>query len=135
MPTENLPLIVLAIGDDERRARFAYALCAAGFHVIGAYDPLTWRTSAPHATPAAMVMEVEDSSTTGWYAVQTAHTPDTMRDIPLVVLVGDTGALTRARARREGCAAVCLNTCPPDVLVHGLRAVLQQTAATPGGRQ
>ena len=50
-----------------------------------------------------------------------------MRDVPIVAVAAEVGAATRDRARREGCAAVCLNTCPPDVLASGLRAVLDHT--------
>jgi DNA-binding NarL/FixJ family response regulator len=53
-----------------------------------------------------------------------------MCDVPIVAVAAEVGAATRDRARREGCAAVCLNTCPPDVLASGLRAVLERVHDT-----
>ncbi len=47
-------------------------------------------------------------------------------EIPLIAVAADAEVATCQRARRERCAAVCLNTCPVDVIASGVRAVFDR---------
>ena len=118
------PLVILAVENERTRAAYAYGLVAAGFEVTtaGAAAPRT-QGCRPHI----IVADVSAGPPDDWMRVQCFRRDARTRGVPIVALAGDVGAGTRDRARREGCAAVCLNTCPADVLASGLRAVLDQT--------
>ena len=125
------PLVVLAVDDDETRAAYAYSLAATGFDVTTAGDTSTWRSPAD-GRPSIIVAGVSEKGRDGWTPVQRFKRDPGTRDVPIVAVAAEVGAATRDRARREGCAAVCLKTCPPDVLASGLRAVLDHsTPSTP----
>jgi CheY-like chemotaxis protein len=117
---------VLAIANTESRARYAYALFASGFDVVAADNPIAWCATADSGPPDIIVADVATTSHGGWTVVQRFKSEPRTRDVPLVALCDDTGDRTRERARREGCAAVCVNTCSEDLIARGLRAVLRQ---------
>lgn len=121
------PLVVLAVDDEETRAAYAFGLTATGFDVTTDGDPTTWRSRAFGGRPSIIVAGVSEDGRDGWMPVQRFRRDPVMRDVPIVAVAAEVGAATRDRARREGCAAVCLNSCPPDVLASGLRAVLDHT--------
>ena len=117
------PVVLLAVDDDEARAAYTYALAANGFDVMipnGAAAPLE------HIEPSVIVSDVSVEGRDGWLRVQAFKRGGLTCDVPIVAVVADAGAGTQERARREGCAAVCLTTCPPAVLASGLRAVLER---------
>ena len=120
------PLVVLAVDDEETRAAYAYGLAATGFDVTTAGDTATW-PSRVAGRPSIIVAGVSEEGRDGWMPVQRFKRDPGTCDVPIVAVAAEVGAATRERARREGCAAVCLNTCPPDVLASGLRAVLDHT--------
>jgi DNA-binding response OmpR family regulator len=125
-PSPIRPLVVLAVDDDEMRAAYAYGLAAAGFDVTTADEDAgrPWRASGDG--PSIIVAGLSDQQHGGWMRVQQFRHDPRMRGVPIVAVADEVGAATRDRARREGCAAVCLNTCPPAVLASGLRAVLER---------
>ena len=125
-PSPDRPLVVLAVDDVETCAAYAYGLAATGFDVTTAADTTTWRSRAP-GRPSIIVADVSEEERDGWTPVQRFKRDPGTRDVPIVAVAAEVGAATRDRARREGCAAVCLKTCPPDVLASGLRAVLDHT--------
>ncbi len=125
------PLVVLAVDDEKTRAAYAYGLSATGFDVTTTGDTATWR-SRGGGRPSIIVAGVSEETRDGWMPVQRFKRDPGMRDVPIVAVAAEVGAATRDRARREGCAAVCLNTCSADVLASGLRAVLDHT--TPSAR-
>src|SRR4029077_20964642 len=106
------PVVLLAVDDDEARAAYTYALAANGFDVIpnGAAAPLE------HIEPSVIVSDVSVEGRDGWLRVQAFKRGGLTCDVPIVAVVAAAGAGTQERARREGCAAVCLTTCPPAVL-------------------
>lgn len=125
-PSPDRPLVVLAVDDEETRASYAYGLIATGFDVTTAGDTTVWRARAA-GRPSIIVADVSEEERDGWTPVQRFRRDPGTRDVPIVAVAAEVGAATRDRARREGCAAVCLKTCPPDVLASGLRAVLDHT--------
>ena len=129
-PSPDRPLVVLAVDDEETCAAYAYGLAATGFDVTTAGDPTTWRSRAFGGRPSIIVAGISEEGRDGWTPVQQFKRDPGTRDVPIVAVAAEVGAATRDRARREGCAAVCLNTCPPNVLASGLRAVLDHTAAS-----
>ena len=66
----------------------------------------------------------------GWLLVQRLKRDPGTRNIPVVALVAVVGVETLEHARREGCVAVCLATCPPPALAAGLRGVLERAGRT-----
>lgn len=128
-PLPDRPLVVLAVDDEETRAAYAFGLTATGFDVTTAGDTTIW-PSRIAGRPSIIVAGVSEEGRDGWMPVQRFRRDPLMRDVPIVAVAAEVGAATRDRARREGCAAVCLNTCPPNVLASGLRAVLDHTAAS-----
>jgi CheY-like chemotaxis protein len=120
----TFPVVLVVVGDDERRATYAYALSAIGFGVIATGDPVAWCASGSHESPDIVIVDVSDPRGDGWRVVQRVKREPCMRDIPLVALAAQAGGATRERAQREGCAAVCVDTCPAELIARGLRAVL-----------
>src|SRR4249920_2784110 len=121
------PLVVLAVDDEETCAAYAYGLYATGFDVNTAGDTTTWRSRVA-GRGSIIVAGVSEEKRDGWMPVQRFKRDPGMRDVPIVAVAAEVGTATRERARREGCVAVCLKTCPPDVLASGLRAVLDHTS-------
>jgi CheY-like chemotaxis protein len=112
---------VLALDNDDARAEYTYALAANGFDVT-----IPNGAAAPHEHPSVIVVEVSVEGGDGWLRVRTFKREARTREVPIVAVVPDAGAVTQERARQEGCAALCLTTCPPAVLASGLRAVLER---------
>lgn len=104
------PLVLLAIADDEVRARFAYQLAAFGFDVMTdiATDPV--RARRPDVVVADLTRNVSRERR--------------LAGIPVVAVVDDVGNTTRTLARRSGAAAACLSTCTGAALAAGVRALL-----------
>jgi len=124
------PLVVLAIEDEAVRAACAYALAAAEFDVTTIDAPTAWPGDASRVV---VVADVSAESESGWRLVAELKRRDAACGIPIVVLAADTGPKTRARARRERCAAIVAKTCPPNLLASGIRAVLARNAARETG--
>jgi DNA-binding response OmpR family regulator len=125
------PLVVLAVDDATVRASYAYALTATGFDVTTIDDPAAWADDAANRDPDAIVADTSADSRFGWTFVHALKTGGRTAGIPLVAVADDADEDTRARARRERCAAVCIRTCPPGVLVSGIRAVLDLISSSP----
>ena len=110
--------------DEDARAAYTYALAANGFDVTIPDGAAVTHEHIEH--PSVIVVDVSVDGGDGWLHVQAFKRETLTCDAPIVAVVADAGAGTQARARREGCAAVCLTTCPPAVLASGLRAVLER---------
>lgn len=121
------PLVLLAIDDDELRATFAYELVACGFEVAMTNVSDSDDASADRH-PDIIVAAVSSESGTGCAAARTSWSDPRLRGVPVVGLAANASGATRDRARRLGCAAVCLATCSGDALARGLRAVLDRAA-------
>jgi CheY-like chemotaxis protein len=118
---------VLVVNHDEvTRAMYAYALSGMGFDVLVADDTARAYTSASAARPDFIVADVATTGRAGWTLLHNlTHDPRT-QDIPVVAITSDTAPSVRRRAVHEGCAALCLKSCPPERLAFGLRAVLER---------
>lgn len=129
-PTSIRPLILLAIDDDELRARFAYELTASGFDVTMTDVAAHHMFTAPR--PDVIVAALDTQSGNGGLS---ANLPDSgsARSVPVVALVPDVSAVTRDVARHQRCVAVCLTTCTGPALAMGLRAVIERTDAVSRG--
>jgi CheY-like chemotaxis protein len=115
---------MLAVDDDDARAAYTYALAANGFDVT---IPSVAAASPEYTVhPSVIVVDVSVERGDAWRRVRTFKSEALTREVPVVAVVGDVGAVMQERARREGCAALCLITCPPAVLASGLRAVLER---------
>jgi DNA-binding response OmpR family regulator len=118
------PIVLLAVDNEDARAACTYALAANGFDVMissGAAEP---HQDTEH--PSVIVVDVSVERGDGWLRVRTLRREAQTSEVPIVAVVADAGAATQDRARREGCSALCLITCPPAVLASGLRAVLER---------
>jgi DNA-binding NarL/FixJ family response regulator len=116
-------VILLAIADQHVRATYAYALSAAGFDVV---MPDATRAHFSTQRPDIVVIDLmaacddaDPRALTSLYELR-GH-------VPIVALASDLGSASCDRARHAGCAAVCLATCPANVLAAGLRAVIERT--------
>ena len=119
------PVVVLAIDDEDRRATYAYAISAAGFDVMTSDRGATVLADRFAPRPDIVVADVSAGSRHGWTFVQGLKRDGRTAKIPVIAIAADVGAGTRARARRERCAAVCPKTCPADIVAAGIRQVLK----------
>src|SRR5207249_1565924 len=102
-----------------------YALSAMGFDVMIA-DAAKAQTRASDAHPSIIVADVALDSGDGWTVLRGLRRDPRTHDIPVVAVTADAAPSVRARAQREGCAALCLKSCPADALAYGLRVVLER---------
>jgi DNA-binding response OmpR family regulator len=121
------PVVVLAMDDPDARARYAYAIVAAGFEVAVDDRALAIDEKASTTRPAILVADVTPGSTLGWTFVRKLKSGRLTSDIPVIAIAADVELATCERARYEGCAAVCPKTCPAAVLTSGIRAVLNRS--------
>jgi len=112
------PIVLLALHDDDVRARFAYQLAALGFDVV--MDMTSARRDA--CRPDVIVAEL--AAAPSGFATGIGSEDGRLRAIPVVAVAEDVSDVTRAIARRRGCAAVCLATCSAAALAAGIHAVL-----------
>ena len=114
------PIVLLALHDEDVRARFAYQLAALGFDVV------TQVTGDPRSTcrPDVIVAELTAPPSGGTPSTGIASGDERLRAIPVVAVADDVSDLTRTVARRRGCAAVCLANCSAAALAAGIHAVL-----------
>jgi CheY-like chemotaxis protein len=119
------PLVLVVQDDEDTRAMYAYALPAMGFDVTIADDAAKAHARASETRPDIIVADVE-SGGDGWTLLRALRRDPRTHDIPVVAVTGDTEPSVRERAEREGCAALCLRSCPPDRLAMGLRIVLER---------
>jgi DNA-binding NarL/FixJ family response regulator len=112
------PIVLLAIEDDEVRARFAYQLTASGFDVV------TDIANLLHAyRPDVVVAEFDGTRPSGGSSIANVSN-DRLRGIPVIAVADDVSDITRTVARQGGCAAVCLTRCSSTALAAGIHAVL-----------
>jgi hypothetical protein len=116
------PLVLLALQDDEARARFAYQLTALGF------DVMIRMTADLHDTcrPDVIVAELTSAQSAGARSTGITAGDARLRAVPVVAVADDLSDTTRSNARRDGCAAVCLATCSAAALAAGIHAVLSR---------
>jgi len=113
------PTVLLALHDDDVRARFAYQLTALGFDVVThvAADLRDF------CRPDVIVAELEEARA-GAAATAVVSGDERLRAVPVVAVADDVTDTTRTIARRHGCAAVCLATCSTAALAAGIHAVI-----------
>jgi hypothetical protein len=112
------PLVLLAIDDDDVRARFAYELNASGFDVA--------LTAPTAARPSIIVATLSAENRGGGLPAEIGTANPRFRGVPLIAIAPDASTATRDLARRQGCVAVCVTTCSGATLAAGLRAVLDR---------
>jgi hypothetical protein len=112
------PLVLLAIDDDDVRARFAYELNAFGFDVA---------VMAPTAArPSIIVATLSTENRGGGLSEETRTSDPRFRGVPVVGIAPDASNATCDLARRQGFVALCVTTCSGATLVAGVRAVLDR---------
>jgi twitching motility two-component system response regulator PilH len=119
------PLVLLVDRHDDTLALYAIALSGMGFNVKTAEDGDEAFRWACQQRPDIIVTELALRHTSGWDLLSQLKRDPRTRHIPVVILTGDTQAMTHARAIREGSAALLVKPCPPDQLVIELRDLVE----------
>ena len=120
------PLVLVVDDDHDARATRANALTGMLFDVLIVDGVVKARTRASKMRPDIVVVGVASRGGSGWVLLRTLKRDPRTRDIPVVAVAVEATPAVRARSRREGCAALCLTSCPPDRLAFGLRNVLER---------
>jgi CheY-like chemotaxis protein len=129
------PLVLVASADDERLAMYSYALSGSGFDVTIANDGKRARALALFARPDVILVDVTARGDDDWSLVQVVKNSPGIQDVPVVAVTCDAAPPVQERARHEGCAAVCVRSCPTAMLAAGLLAVIGERArAAPQNR-
>ena len=120
------PLVLIVDDDEDTRAMYAFALSASGFDVAVADSTVDPFNRITEMLPDIILAALESRGGDEWALLGVLkHDPRTV-EIPVVVLTSRSAKIVRERAEREGCAALCVKPCLPDVLAVGLRAVLER---------
>jgi CheY-like chemotaxis protein len=117
-------IVLLVDHDNEAQAMYAYGLSALGFDVMTAADADEAHARASARRPDIILATVAVDGGHDWALLGDLSADPETHNIPVVVVTMDASALVRARAEREGCAALCLKSCPPGELAVGLRALV-----------
>ena len=125
-PSPVRPVILLAIGDQDIRATYAYGLSATGFDVMTPDSRSAGQGTRAEQRPDIVVIDLPADCHDEGPPAQTLARNFKTDDIPIVAIAPDFGTASCHRARQAGYAAVCLTTCPAEVLASGLRAVLER---------
>jgi hypothetical protein len=112
------PLVLLAIDDDEVRARFAYELTASGFNVVV--------TAATTARPSIIVATLSVENRGGGLLADHRMGDPRFRGVPVIAIAPNASHETCDVARLQGCVAVCVTSCSGATLAAGMRAVLDR---------
>jgi DNA-binding NarL/FixJ family response regulator len=113
------PIVLLALQDDDVRARFGYQLTALGFDVVMQATAL--RNSC---RPDVIVAELTAAQSGKAPSNSIGSGDERFGAIPVVAVAADINDATRNLARRHGCAAVCVANCSAAALAAGIHAVL-----------
>ena len=119
------PLVLLVDRRDDTLALYAIALSGMGFNVKIAEDGDEAFQWACQLRPDIIVTELALGRASGWDLLGQLKRDPRTHHIPVVILTGDTRAMTHARAVREGSAALLVKPCPPDQLVIELRDLVE----------
>lgn len=106
---------------------YAFTLTAMGFDVMVAADSTVVHKRVSAAHPDIIVVKSSLSTDDSWALLRDLKShPDTCA-VPIVVVTEWPSPSVRERARREGCAALCVKPLKPDALAAGLRALLDRS--------
>lgn len=123
------PLVLLIDDHQDTLALYAIALSAMGFEVMSARDAADAFTSAWTHHPDVIVTEIHIGSTHSWDLLARLRTEARTREIPVIVLTGDSQTSTEQRARDAGCSAFLVKPCLPDQLGMTIRHVVSSSFA------
>ena len=124
-PAAPNPRVLIVDGHEDTRELYAFALTFYGFETAAIEDPGDAFSRARETHPDIIVTEIALPRVDGWAFVEALRRSPQTAAIPVVVLTSHAEPSVRARAEREGCAAVFVKPCPPDQLAPALRDVLQ----------
>jgi CheY-like chemotaxis protein len=125
--TPSRPLLLVVDDHDDTRELYAVSLSALGFEVITAAECAQASRRAWELHPDIVVTDLIFKGGDGWQLIRELRGEARTRDIPVVLLTGSNAPDLRERAEREGCAAVFVKPCLPDVLAIELRQVPDRT--------
>jgi CheY-like chemotaxis protein len=117
--------VLIVDGHEDTRELYTLGLTFYGFEAAAIEDAGDAFSRARETHPDIIVMEIALPRVDGWALVEALRRNPQTAAIPVVVLTSHTEPYVRARAEREGCAAVLLKPYPPDQLAPALRDVLQ----------
>lgn len=118
------PLVLIVDGHGDTRERYAVAFASAGFEIVTAHDGVQAFQRATATGPDIVVTEVALPRLGGWALIADLKRDVRTRDIPIVVLTSHAGVSVRKRAQSQGCVAVLMKPCVPEILADTLRRVL-----------
>jgi CheY-like chemotaxis protein len=121
------PLVLVVDDHDDTRDLYVQGFVLFGFEAIGAADREEAYRRAWDFHPDIVVTDLTLRDGDGWQLVEGLKREPRTRDIPVVVLTGDTAPSLRERAEHEGCAGFFVKPCLPDELATELRHVLDRT--------
>lgn len=115
---------------------YAEYLDYAGMRAETAADGRQAVRRALRAHPDAIVMDLAMPVLDGWEATRLLHADPRTKDIPIVVLTGNTHPEQKRRAEECGAMMVLTKPCPPSELLSVLRSVIdgKPEARTPPRR-
>ncbi len=133
--SDRSPLVLVVEDYDDARAMYCAWLTMDGCRVAEAADGREAVERARQLAPDVVVMDLSLPVMDGRSALAVLRADPRTRDLPVVVLSGDSGARS-ADPVTEGWAAFVSKPCTPDGLVSAVRRVLEargQRAAGAGG--
>jgi DNA-binding response OmpR family regulator len=111
------PLVLLVDDSEDDRAMYAQYMVSAGWRVELAREGAQGTGSARELRPDVMVLDLWMPGVDGFEALRRLRADPATRDIPVLVLTGDSSEETRAAALDSGATDYVVKPCRPDDLV------------------
>lgn len=124
----NVPKILIVDDSYTVRAHLRDFLEPHGFDVLEARDGAEGLTKAEQEDPDLLVVDVNMPVMNGIDCVAAVREIDAHRSTPIFMLTTETSAAMAARAKTAGATAWMVKPCNLEVLLNGIRAVLEARA-------
>jgi CheY-like chemotaxis protein len=126
------PQVVLVVEDDpEGREMYARLLSNAGFSVREAHNGHQALAKALEEPPDIVVTDLALPGIDGFELCRQLRQHGSTARVPIIAVTGRFFRQNdRERAERDGCSAVLLKPCPPELLIAEVRQAIAASAST-----
>src|SRR5689334_14785720 len=118
------PLILIADPDDDNRAMYREALCAAGYAVTETSNGRAALTEALMRPPALLLMDLRLPVVDGFGLCEVLRRDPETRSVPILVVTAESRERELSRIRNAGADAVLVKPAAPDAVIREVERCL-----------
>jgi DNA-binding response OmpR family regulator len=125
------PLVLIVEDDRETRQFYQTVLSAQGFRTEEAHNGFQALEKATEKLPDLVITDIAVPGLDGIELCRRLRGSAKTRQIPVLAVTGYPDRHYEARATEAGADRLLIKPCPPDVLVHEVRALLALRSNAP----